>query len=41
MFEYMRGDVTTNGIEGFFGMLKRALNGIYHSVSRKPLLVRV
>jgi transposase-like protein len=37
IFEYARGDVTTNGIEGFFGMLKRGLNGIYHSVSRKHL----
>jgi transposase-like protein len=37
MYEFVRGDVTTNGIEGFFGMLKRGLNGIYHSVSRKHL----
>ena len=37
IFEYARGDVTTNGIEGFFGLLKRGLNGIYHSVSRKHL----
>ena len=37
IFEYARGDVTTNGIEGFFGMLKRGLNGIYHSVSKKHL----
>jgi transposase-like protein len=37
IYEYARGDVTTNGIEGFFGMLKRGLNGIYHSVSRKHL----
>ena len=37
MYEYVRGDVTTNGIEGFFGILKRGLNGIYHSVSRKHL----
>jgi transposase-like protein len=37
LYEYVRGDVTTNGIEGFFGMLKRGLNGIYHSVSRKHL----
>jgi transposase-like protein len=36
-FEYARGDVTTNGIEGFFGILKRGLNGIYHSVSKKHL----
>ena len=37
MYEYVRGDVSTNGIEGFFGILKRGLNGIYHSVSRKHL----
>ena len=37
IFEYARDDVTTNGIEGFFGILKRGLNGIYHSVSKKHL----
>jgi len=37
LYEYARGDVTTNGIEGFFGMLKRGLTGIYHSVSKKHL----
>ncbi|MCC6488183.1 MAG: IS1595 family transposase [Candidatus Hydrogenedentes bacterium] len=37
MFEYVRGDVHTNSIEGFFGMLKRGLNGIYHSISKKHL----
>jgi transposase-like protein len=37
MFEYARGDVHTNSIEGFFGILKRGLNGIYHSVSKKHL----
>jgi transposase-like protein len=36
-YEYVRGDVHTNSIEGFFGMLRRGLNGIYHSVSRKHL----
>ena len=36
-FEYARGDVHTNSIEGFFGMLKRGLNGIYHSVCKKHL----
>src|SRR6185312_8970293 len=35
--EYARGDVHTNSIEGFFGMLRRGLDGIYHSVSRKHL----
>jgi hypothetical protein len=36
-YEYVRGDVHTNSIEGFFGMLRRGLNGIYHSVSKKHL----
>jgi len=41
MGEYVRGNVTTNRVEGFFGMLKRGLNGIYHAVSehRLPLYV--
>lgn len=37
MHEYVRGDVHTNSIEGFFGMLRRGLDGIYHSVSKKHL----
>lgn len=36
-YEYARGDVTTNTIEGFFSILKRGLNGIYHSVSKEHL----
>ena len=35
--EYARGDVTTNTVEGFFSVLKRGLNGIYHSVSKEHL----
>lgn len=31
--EYVRGDVTTNHIEGFFGQLKRSLDGTFHAVS--------
>jgi ISXO2-like transposase domain len=27
--EYARGDVTTNSVEGFFGVFKRGFNGIY------------
>lgn len=34
---YVRGDVTTNTVEGFFATLKRGINGIYHSVSKKHL----
>ncbi len=33
--EYARGNVYTNTIEGFFGLLKRGLTGVYHSVSPK------
>jgi transposase-like protein len=35
--EYARGDVTTNTVEGFFGILKRGINGIYHHVGKKHL----
>jgi len=39
--EYARHDgevlVTTNGVEGFFGNLKRGINGVYHHVSRRHL----
>ena len=35
--EYARGPVTTNTVEGFFSILKRGLNGIYHNVSREYL----
>jgi transposase-like protein len=31
--EYVRGDVHTNTIEGFWSLLKRGLIGIYHQVS--------
>jgi hypothetical protein len=27
--EYARGDVATNTVEGFFGILKRGMNGVY------------
>ena len=35
--EYARGDVTTNTIEGFFSIVRRGLNGIYHAVSKEHL----
>ena len=35
--EYVRGDVTTNTVESYFSIVKRGLNGIYHSVSKKHL----
>jgi hypothetical protein len=28
--EYARGDVTTNSVEGYFGILTRGLIGVYH-----------
>ena len=34
---YVDGDVHTNTIEGFFGLLKNGIRGTYHSVSRKHL----
>lgn len=35
--EYVRGDVTTNDVEGFFSQLKRSLDGTHHHVSREHL----
>ena len=35
--EYVRGDVHTNTVEGYFANLKRGVNGIYHHVSRAHL----
>lgn len=35
--EYVRGDVHTNGIEGAFGLFKRAVVGSFHQVSAKHL----
>jgi transposase-like protein len=35
--EYARGDVTTNGVEGFFSRLKRQMYGTHHAVSRAHL----
>lgn len=35
--EYSRGDVTTNTVEGFFSILKRGVNGTFHSISKKHL----
>jgi transposase-like protein len=36
-YEYVRGHVTTNAVEGFFGLLKRGINGVYHHVSKEHL----
>ena len=35
--EYMRGEAHTNTVEGFFSLLKRGVNGVYHHVSREHL----
>ena len=35
--EYVRGDVTTNGMESVFAVLKRGLLGVYHHASVKHL----
>lgn len=35
--EYARGDVTNNTVESSFAILKRGLNGTFHSVSEKHL----
>jgi len=34
---YVDGDVHTNSIEGFFGLLKNGIRGVYHSVSTTHL----
>lgn len=34
---YVQGDITTNAVEGFFGLVKNGIRGVYHSVSRKHL----
>ena len=31
--EYVRGDVHTNSIEGFWGNMKNSISGTYHAVS--------
>lgn len=36
-YKYVRGDVTTNAVEGYFGLLKRGINGVYHHVSKEHL----
>lgn len=35
--EYVRGQVHTNTIEGAWGLFKRKIIGVHHSVSRKHL----
>jgi transposase-like protein len=35
--EYARGDVTTNTVEGFFGILKRGMRGVYQHCGEQHL----
>jgi transposase-like protein len=35
--EYARGDITTNTVESFFGVLKRGISGVYQHVSPEHL----
>jgi len=35
--EYVRGDVHTNTIEGYFSIMKRGVTGAYHHVSPQHL----
>ena len=35
--EYVRGDVHTNTIEGYFSIMKRGISGVYHHVSPQHL----
>jgi transposase-like protein len=35
--EYARGDVTTNTVEGYFGIFKRGMKGVYQHCSEKHL----
>jgi hypothetical protein len=35
--EYVRGDVHTNTVEGYFAILQRGITGVYHHVSQQHL----
>jgi transposase-like protein len=35
--EYVRGNIHSNTVEGFFSIVKRGLHGIYHAVSKEHL----
>jgi transposase-like protein len=35
--EYVRGPIHTNTVEGFFSILKRGINGVYHHTSKHHL----
>ena len=35
--EYVRGEVTTNTVEGFYSILKRGMKGVYQHCAEKHL----
>jgi hypothetical protein len=35
--EYVRGDVTTNTVEGYFSIFKRGMKGVYQHCGKKHL----
>jgi hypothetical protein len=35
--EYVRGEAHTNTVEGYFGIFKRGINGVYHHVGKHHL----
>ena len=35
--EYVRGDVTTNTVEGYFSVFKRGMKGVYQHCGEKHL----
>ena len=35
--EYVRGEASTNTVEGYFSLLKRGLTGTYHHMSQRHL----
>lgn len=35
--EYVRGEITTNAVESFFGQLKRSIDGTHHAISHEHL----
>lgn len=35
--EYVRGDIHSITVEGYFSLVKRSINGIYHSISKKHM----
>ncbi len=36
--ECIRGNVATNTVEGYYGLLKRRIHGVYHHVSKEHFL---